>query len=402
MSPGPHHSRYDVIVAGARVAGSSTAMLLARRGLRVLVLDPARQGSDTLSTHALMRGGVLQLSRWGILDAVRAAGTPAVRSTTFHYGGNDVRVEIKPRDGVDALYAPRRTVLDLALTEAARQAGAEVVHGVSVSDVARDASGRVRGAVVAGADRKPRTVLADLVVGADGLRSDVARMVGAQTEYMTPHAAATIYGYWKGLPLDGYHWRYVPGLSAGMIPTNDARACVFISLSADRFRRQLPLGLHELYYAVLGEVAPDAADVVATQDPVRIRGFAGHRGFLRRSWGPGWALVGDAGFFRDPITAHGITDALRDAELLADAIVRGGEEELASYQATRDAVARPVLDVTDRIASFDWSLEDLQELHLEFSRRMNDAAKVVTRLDAAAPAQPGTSPAIDARIALTV
>ncbi len=404
MRARPEKSRYDVVVAGARVAGASTAMLLARRGMRVLVVDPTPLGSDTLSTHALMRGGVLQLARWGVLDAVRAAGTPAVRRTTFHYGADAVRVDIKPRDGVDALYAPRRTVLDRALVEAARASGAEVIHGISLIDVARDASGRVRGAILAGPDRSPRTVAADLVVGADGLRSNTARRIGAEVEHQASHAAATIYGYWAGLSLDGYQWRYVPGLSAGLIPTNEDRACVFISMSEERFRRQLPMGLHELYYAVLGEVAPEASDIVATQDPVQIRGFAGHRGFLRRPWGPGWALVGDAGYFRDPITAHGITDALRDAELLANAVEGGREEDFEAYRSARDAAARPLLEVTDRVASFDWTLEVLQSLHLELSRTMNDAAKILTRLDdRASPAHlAAPAEAIDARMAFTV
>ncbi|MCH8254322.1 MAG: FAD-dependent monooxygenase, partial [Gemmatimonadetes bacterium] len=117
--------RYDVIIAGARCAGASTAMLLARRGLRVLVIDPTSRGSDTLSTHALMRGGVLQLHRWGLLDAIRAAGTPAIPKTSFHYGEETIEVSIKERDGVDALYAPRRTVLDAVLVDAAVAAGAE-------------------------------------------------------------------------------------------------------------------------------------------------------------------------------------------------------------------------------------------------------------------------------------
>ncbi len=117
--------RYDVIIAGARCAGASTAMLLARQGLRVLVVDPTRRGSDTLSTHALMRGAVLQLHRWGVLDDIRAAGTPPIRKTTFHYGDEDLEIPINPRDGIDALYAPRRTVIDVVLLDAAEAAGAE-------------------------------------------------------------------------------------------------------------------------------------------------------------------------------------------------------------------------------------------------------------------------------------
>ena len=120
--------RYDVVIAGARCAGASTAMLLARQGLRVLVVDPASRGSDTLSTHALMRAGVLQLHRWGLLEAIRAAETPAIPKTSFHYGDETIEVSIKERDGVDALYAPRRTVLDSVLVDAAVAAGADQGH----------------------------------------------------------------------------------------------------------------------------------------------------------------------------------------------------------------------------------------------------------------------------------
>src|SRR5215475_7546028 len=144
-------SHYDVVVVGARPAGAATAMLLARQGRRVLLLDRDRYGTDTLSTHALMRGGVLLLSRWELLDRIVAAGTPAVRETRFDYGTDSVTVAIKPSPGVDALYAPRRTVLDRMLVDAAAAAGARVRYGVSVTDLLRDESGRVVG--VSGRDR---------------------------------------------------------------------------------------------------------------------------------------------------------------------------------------------------------------------------------------------------------
>ena len=128
MAHRPKLDRYDVVVAGARVAGASTAMLLARQGLRVLVVDPIPATRDVLSTHALMRGAVMQLHRWGLLDAVRAAGTPTIEATTFHYGPDSITVPIKPRDGIDGLFAPRRTVLDPILLEAARSSGADAAR----------------------------------------------------------------------------------------------------------------------------------------------------------------------------------------------------------------------------------------------------------------------------------
>src|SRR4030095_16297305 len=102
---------FDVVIVGARCAGAATALLLARQGLRVLAIDRGHYGTDTVSTHALMRAGVVQLSRWGVLEDIKAARTPVVRSTSFHYGDEVVAVPIKPQPDIEGLYAPRRTVI---------------------------------------------------------------------------------------------------------------------------------------------------------------------------------------------------------------------------------------------------------------------------------------------------
>lgn len=381
--------RYDVVIAGARCAGASTAMLLARRGLRVLVVDPERRGSDTLSTHALMRGGVLQLRRWGLLDVIRSAETPALRKTTFHYGEESLELPIKAQDGVDALYAPRRTLLDSVLVDAALAAGAEVVHGLSVVGLDGTPKDRIRGAKIAGADRRVIDVAADLVIGADGVRSRVARILNADHAYTTSHASASIYGYWKGLGLAGYHWFYDMGASVGSIPTNDGNTCVFILLPTGRFEDGRHNGLEGLYHELLGEVSPLlASEVASSERSGKLRAFPGVTGFIRRSAGPGWALVGDAGYFRDPITAHGITDALRDAEFLARAVVEGGDDALAGYQATRDDLVKGLLDVTDRISSFEWDLEELKEHHRILSREMKAEVDLLRSLDQEFVVQP--------------
>lgn len=374
--------RYDAIIAGARCAGASTALLLARRGLQVLVVDPARRGSDTLSTHAIMRGGVLQLHRWGLLDAVRASTAPPVRTTSFHYGDETVEVAIRERDGVDALFAPRRTFLDPLLADAAMAAGADIVHGRSVVDLERDRDGRVRGASIAGPERSTIDVGAGLVIGADGIHSRVAKRVSAAVDYEATHATAAIYGYWRGIGMDGYHWFYQPGVSVGCIPTNEGETCVFVSLPQDRFEAERNRGLEVLYRNALDECSEELSRAVRQSDgPGKLRAFAGVPGYLRRSAGPGWALVGDAGYFRDPITAHGITDALRDAELLARAVAIGDETALAQYQAQRDALVRGLLDVTDRISSFAWDLEQVRELHLTLSREMKNEVDFLRTLD---------------------
>jgi 2-polyprenyl-6-methoxyphenol hydroxylase-like FAD-dependent oxidoreductase len=372
----PTHPTYDVLVVGARVAGAATAMLLARAGLRVLVVDQRRPGSDTLSTHALMRGGVIQLSRWGLLDAVRAAGTPPVRRTVVRYGDEDEVVDLKPIPHCDALYAPRRTVLDELLVVAAERAGAEVRFGVRVTGLVRSDDGRVIGASVREADGRLREVRARLTVGADGIRSRVARDVGAASYGLAPHTTALVLGYLEGVEVDGYQWLYGRTASAGLIPTNDGQVCAWISVPEARFD-ELRAGRDAGFHATFASVAPDWAAVLRQARRVGpLRGFAGSPGFLRHPWGRGWALVGDASHFKDPLSAHGMTDALRDAELLADAVlVAVGDPQqeaaaLAGYHDLRDELSRDLHALVARAAAYDWTMAELRELLVAISAAM--------------------------------
>jgi 2-polyprenyl-6-methoxyphenol hydroxylase-like FAD-dependent oxidoreductase len=387
---------YDVVVVGARAAGAATALLLARHGLRVLVVDRARYGADTLSTHALMRGGVLQLTRWGLLDRIVAAGTPAIRRTTFRYAGDVVQIDLKPSYGVEALYAPRRTVLDPVLVDAAVAKGADVRFGVAVTGVRRDRHGTVTGITGRTRDGESVRVRARVVVGADGIRSTVAEAVGAPFDRVGRSAAAATYGYWSGLETDGYEWSWRPDAATGVIPTNDGLACVFASASRRRIGRG---GLTALTGVVAASSADLAGRLAAAVPPAAFRTFTGHPGYVRRSWGRGWALVGDAGYFKDPLSAHGLTDALRDAELLARAlvaVVRDGADErdaLAGYQATRDELSRALFDVMDVIAGHRWTDEEIPDLLLELSAAMADELETLAALPAlpAGPRQPVAS-----------
>ncbi len=375
--------RYDAIVVGARAAGAATAHLLARSGLRVLLVDRGRYGTDTLSTHALMRGGVLQLSRWGLLEKIIAAGTPPVRRTTFRYADAIVPITIKPSHGVDALYAPRRTVLDPVLVDAAIAAGADVRFGIAVTDVDRDRQGAVTG--VAGRTRDGRgfRARARIVVGADGIRSTIAERVGAPFQRVGTSAAAITYGYWSGLETDGYEWNFRPGAASGVVPTNDGQACVYASALPHRIGRG---GLAPLTQ-IIAESSPGLAGRLAAAVPPRaLRTFTGRPGHIRRSWGRGWALVGDAGYFKDPLSAHGLTDALRDAELLARAIIAvvidGADERdaLASYQSTRDALSTALFDVIDVIAGHRWTDEEIPHLLLQLNAAMADEVEALAAL----------------------
>jgi 2-polyprenyl-6-methoxyphenol hydroxylase-like FAD-dependent oxidoreductase len=373
---------YDAIVVGARCAGAATALLLAREGLRVLVVDRGAYGADTLSTHALMRGGVVQLARWGVLDAVAEAGTPAVRRTTFHYADEPLEIPIKPRDGVDALYAPRRTVLDPILVDAARRAGADVAFGVRLAGLTRSSDGRVRGAVLEERAGRARRVDAAIVIGADGQRSTVARETGAEVYAAGRHATALVYAHWQGLDADGYNWYFRPGVSAGVIPTNGGACCVFAAVPPERFQAEIRRDLEAGYGRVLRECSSElGAAVEGARRAGRLWTFPGQAGCFRRSHGPGWALVGDAGYFKDPLTAHGITDALRDAELLARAVATGTDAALGEYEATRDWAARDVFEATDAVASFAWDLAEVQAHHQALSKAMAREARWLAGLD---------------------
>jgi 2-polyprenyl-6-methoxyphenol hydroxylase-like FAD-dependent oxidoreductase len=381
------NSSWDVVVVGARVAGASTALLLARAGLRVLCVDRARFGSDTLSTHALMRAGTVQLQRWGLLEDIVAAGTPPVRRTVFHYGDEDLSVSIRPAAGVDALYAPRRTLIDSVIGEAAGAAGATVRFGTTVTGLVRDADGRVAGVTTRDRDGSARTERAGLVVGADGRHSFVADAVGAPTELRGWAGSAFVYGYWADLPVEGYEWFYRAGMSAGAIPTNDGLTCVFVGAPPRRLARLVRAGGSEhAVDALAGSLGPRLAAARRVGGLRYVRALGAH---LRRSWGPGWALVGDSGCWKDPLSTHGMTDALRDAELLARAVTAAptpGSDQLdalAQYQLVRDELARPLLEVTERIASYRWDLTKIRRLLRTLSSTMTDELELLAGLEVA-------------------
>ncbi|MCA0296933.1 MAG: FAD-dependent monooxygenase [Actinobacteria bacterium] len=383
----------DVIVVGARAAGAATAMLLARAGASVVLVDREKPGADTLSTHALMRGGVLQLHRWGLLDQVVAAGTPAIRTTVFHYASSDVEVAIKPTGGVDALYAPRRTVLDPILVAAAATAGVQVQYGSRVVALLRE-QGRIAGVathVGGGAERELR---ARVVVGADGRHSTIARLVEAPTTTEASHTSAFTYGYFAGLDAVGYEWAYRPEGTAGFIPTNDGLTCVFAGHLPSRVGRGGPSVLQELLDCASSAMGARLR-AAALASPVRT--FTGEPGWLRRPYGPGWALVGDAGSWKDPISAHGLTDALRDAELVADAIGAElanpgcGTEPYRHYERTRDRLTLPILESADEVAAMEWDEARIIELLRRLNAAMTEEVELVVGLDD--PGRSSPSPA---------
>ena len=383
-------ARWDAVVVGARVAGAATSMLLARAGLRVLCVDRARAGADTVSTHALMRAGVLQLARWGLLDAVRDAGTPPVRRIAFHYGDEEVAVSLKPGGGVDALYAPRRTLLDPLLAGAARDAGAVVRHGSTVTGLLRGPDGRVTGVVVRGPDGRERSERAPLVIGADGRSSLVAGAVAAPLQFAGHEASEVLYAYWADLPVGGYTWCYAPGVSSGAIPTNDGLTCVFVGGRPETVRSLVDAEGRATAMELLTGRGPLGAPMAGARRIGNIRHVRGAPGHLRTPYGPGWALVGDAGYWKDPLSAHGMTAGLRDAELLARAVLRAPhpgraqDEALADYAAQRDALSLPMLRVVERVAAHDWTMPEVRELLMQMLSTMVDEVELLQGLPVAA------------------
>jgi flavin-dependent dehydrogenase len=385
----PLADEYDVVVVGARCAGAATALLLARAGLSVLAVERSGYGADTLSTHALTKPGVLQLSRWGVLDAVRRAGTPKVDTVAYHYGDEQVAIPIKPDGDVDGLYAPRRTVLDRVLVDAAVEAGATVAHRTAVADLIVDHDDRVRGVVI-DSNGTVMAVRSRLVIGADGARSFVARSVGASIEHSVDASSATVYAFVPGLPDNTYRNYFEPAMAAGVIPTNDGEANVWVSASAERFKREARANPTGFFHHLLHQADPSLESHVSRHPPHRIRSFAGLNGFTRTAWGPGWALVGDAVYFKDPVSAHGMTDALIGAELLArhvTAIFHGTDEaeSLSRYSAARTSLAVPMTDAVARLATYAWHPEEVKQMHLEMNHAMRNEWTTLHSLDAMSP-----------------
>ena len=352
--------QYDVVVVGARCAGAATAMLLASAGHSVLLVDRNQFPSDTMSTHAIARSGVVQLNRWGLLQSVLDAGTPPIHDVVFNGGGVSTSRKIKERQGVDMLVAPRRHVLDPLLVDAAVSAGAQLMTGVIIDGVRRDTSGRVVG--VHGHSAAGRVEIpARFVVGADGRVSRIASAVNAPFSEVRVASGATHYAYFAGdWPAMEYHLG--DRLFAGVFPTNNSEACIWVCSPADEARRirRSNVTINDAFDSMLRAAAPKLASrletsAIRTSRTVGVIGLPNH---IRHPVGAGWALVGDAGYHRDAITGHGISDAFRDAELLAaalDPVLSGYTDErrsLATYHAQRDAQLREIFEITCELVTF--------------------------------------------------
>lgn len=378
---------YDAVIVGARVAGSAAALNLASAGARILLVERGSKVGDALSTHALMRPAVELLGRWGLLDSLVQAGTPWVRIATFHYGTESISIPVRPSRLAEGLVAPRRWLLDSTLLDAARNAGAEIQLGTSFENCLRDGRGRVTGAILRRPDGGSVAVGSELLIGADGRASRVAESVGARTRATSLHRAATVYGYVPGISNEGYRWYFGPRISAGVIPTTQGDSCVFACCPAEDMGAHFATDAMSGFIRIIASFDRELAAQLGTSDSLRLRRFPGAPGHMRERIGPGWALVGDAAFFRDPATAHGITDALLDVHSLIRSL--RDNSELVAYQEERDAQAAALFGISQKIASFDWDLDTVKSLHAELNACLKaELTSLEAHDEASAPSLP--------------
>ncbi|MEU6878428.1 NAD(P)/FAD-dependent oxidoreductase [Streptomyces sp. NPDC046712] len=366
---GNHH--HDVIVVGARCAGAPTAMLLARLGHRVLLVDRATFPSDTISTHLIHPPGLAALDRWGLLERVVATGCPPIDTYMFDLG--PITIAGSPAgEGFDVSYAPRRTVLDKILVDAATEAGVEVREGFTVEELLFD------GPVVTGIkghskEGGPAVDHARITVGADGLHSSVARATGASGYAEKPKINAYYYTYWAGLPMHGTYEAYDRGDCAfAAWPTNEDLAMVVSGWPMRDFEANRS-DIEGNYHATLAR-APAFAERIARA--TRAERFVGTAipNYFRRPYGPGWVLVGDAGYLKDPITAQGIQDAFSDAERCSHALDdvlagrRSFDEAMRASQEARDAQVTSMYEFTAEFATMEPPPPEMRELLLAVSQ----------------------------------
>jgi 2-polyprenyl-6-methoxyphenol hydroxylase-like FAD-dependent oxidoreductase len=356
---------YDAIVVGARCAGSPVAMLLARRGYRVLLVDRATFPSDTISTHMIHAPGVAALARWGLRDRVAASGAPVVPGYSLDFGAFRIAGTPRAIDGSSDGYAPRRTVLDALLVDAALEAGAELRDGYTVEEVAvEDGIATIRGRSRSGSRGVER---ARVIVGADGQHSIVARGVGAEQYSERPPVSTGYYAYWSGLPTSIFDGFVVPGRAIAAIPTNDDQACVVVSWPMAEFETNRK-DVEGSYLRSLDRVPKLAERLADARRESTIRGSGDLQNLFRKPFGPGWALVGDAGYVKDPITAQGITDAFRDAEQVADGLDswmsgrRPFDEVMGEFQRRRDEQVTPMYQFTYDLARLQPPPAETQQL----------------------------------------
>jgi flavin-dependent dehydrogenase len=346
---------YDVIIIGSRVAGASTAMLLARRGYRVLVVDRATFPSDTISTNIIWQHGLARLIEWGLGDRVAGLNSQPIDTVELDFGPIALAGTPPAVGAAKAAVAPRRTKFDKMLVDAAAEAGAEVRSGFTVNDIIFDGERvhGIRGHAKNGSSVKER---ATIVIGADGLHSSLAQAVQAATYDVKPILTCWYYSYWSGISNSRLRFFSRPNLALGCIPTNDHMVCIAIAWPHERLS-EVKGDVEGHFLKALHSVPGFEQEVLNGKREERFYGMGHIPNHFRKPFGAGWALVGDAGYHKDPIMAQGISDSFRDASLLTAAVdeVLGGRAEwehaLAGYESARNRAVQGIYAMTAEFAS---------------------------------------------------
>jgi 2-polyprenyl-6-methoxyphenol hydroxylase-like FAD-dependent oxidoreductase len=363
MASGPV---YDVVVVGARCAGAPLAMLLARAGHRVALVDRASFPSDTMSTHFLWQRGTARLQAWGLLGRLRARGCAPIRQITFDPGPVQISGIGPAVAGAADTYCPRRTVLDALMVEAAAESGADLVERFVVGEVIWS-DGRAAGVRGRRPGSAGSSLRAAVVVGADGMHSGIARRVGARAYRQHPSLTAVYYSYWSGIRGLGASFHARPGQLILAWPTNDDMTCIYVAWPRQDFH-QVRRDVEGRFHSAL-ELVPGLREAAASgHREAPFTGTGDLPNYYRASAGPGWALAGDAGHHKDPCTGMGMSDAFLAADLLADAIHQAlaghqpMDQALACYQKKRDALTANGFELTlstARLAPLSLRLEAL-------------------------------------------
>ena len=346
---------YDVIVVGARCAGSPVALLLARKGYKVLLVDRSVFPSDmAFSNHFVHQAGSAALKRWGLLERLAATNCPPITHDYFDYGAFTLAGPVPAVDGVTTAFAPRRIKLDSLLAAAAVEAGAELREGFSVQELIWE-DGRVGG--IRGKHKHATvTEKARITVGADGMFSTVAQAVRAPQYKSQPGLEGSWYAYWSGVPMKGWHLWLRPDRVVFAYNTNDNLTLIGVAFPA-RELSTVRADVRTYHWRTITEHIPELAErmLAGRRESHFVGGVIPY--YMRRPYGEGWALVGDAGYQKDPCTASGITDAFRSAEWLAEAIDAGfsGQQPLdsalAAYEEKRNQSEMPYFELTTQLAA---------------------------------------------------
>lgn len=341
----PKH--YDTIIVGGRVAGSSLAIQLSRAGQKVAVLDRATFPSDTLSTHVIYPNTLKRLDDLGVLDQVLENGPPPLY-TAWHFDGRMVVAPHTPIEGRDWAVCVRRITLDSILVDQARSEGADFLEGCQVSGLLGEATEAdpVRG-VTASGPSGDFSLTADLVVGADGANSSIARLVSAEKYSVMPSATMQYFAYWKNADVrNTQDFFFEPPYVITHFPSDNDHHVV--GITAPKSERKSIKNLEEYYLDKIASVPALWNRLSRAERVSQVKGTARLEGFYRTSTGPGWVLTGDAAHFKHPATAQGIGDALHAAEALAPMICDGAYR--AEYPQWRHEASRELYAFSKHLA----------------------------------------------------